>query len=248
MSAYSAYVSEDKIIIATDTLLMRDNQPEQPGQPSVKEHIGFTHKVHFFPNYRCCMVVFGYHQTGLYLDRFVNNTYGCTDIEYLVNLIERRFFDYIDIKSYPSVHGTPDIVPGLISVFAYSKIEAKMVWYVIKVARDGIKVTQKTTPGAVFSVPPIKDKQAENAVCNNVDLGLYGLLTELIKLQYAESKNDVAQTMPIGGEVMMTTMLSSPSFSISMEFVHTFDNYNQANEGFIKNAFNLNKKPFMHVL
>lgn len=237
MSAFSAYISNETIVIATDTLLTREYTPLQAGNDVTPEHIGFGHKMHFFPNYRCCMVSFGYHQTGLHLHRFINNTYGCTDIEYLINLIERQFFDYLPLSQYEIIPGGTKTSPGLISVFAYSRMRKKMVFYVINITWDGLNVIEKDTPGIAVSIPPIKDKAAESAVAQRADLNLNGVLIELMKLQYEQSQNDVSQSMPMGGEVMITTMLSLPAFSISVEFAHQFENYREATAGFLRNAF-----------
>lgn len=226
MSAFAVYLSDNKIMVATDTLLFRDfYHNDVSDQKPISVPIGFSQKVLLCANYRCIMVCFGFHKTANHLQDFINDLNGCGDVDSLVKEIEDNFYNSIDFKDY-AWHENEKTIPGCIQVFGFSEIEQRMVWYLVNVHRTHLKSVKKTyAPHSVFCVPFIKDKSEERQIGSRVDLSIYGALVELMKLQYTESLNPSSRTVALGGEIMITTILSKPSFSITFEFAHKFDNF-----------------------
>jgi hypothetical protein len=204
----------------------------EPERPHSIVPIGFSQKTHLFPNHRCVIICFGFDKTAGYLEKFVNNLKGCNDIENVVKEIENNFYKTIDFTAYLK-RENETIIPGSLQILGYSELEQKMVWYVVNVHWTHLTAVKKEfISGTVICIPFIKDKSAEAQIGSRQDLGIHDVLIELMKLQYQESLNPLTRTSALGGEIMITTVLSKPYFSMSVEFPYRFENFALINNGY----------------
>ena len=233
MSAFVIYLNDEKLAIATDTMLYKElHYNAEPERPHHIVPVGFSQKAHLFPNHRCVIVCFGFDKTSDYLEEFVRSLKGCADVENIVKEIESGFYKTLDFTTYEK-RDSESIMPGSLQICGYSELEKKMVWYVVNIHWTHLTVVKKDfISGTIVSVPFIKDKAIEAQIGSRNDLSIHDILIELMKLQYQESLNPLTRTVGVGGEIMMTTILSKPYFSVTVEFLYRFENFDLINNGY----------------
>ncbi|WP_298709769.1 hypothetical protein [uncultured Chitinophaga sp.] len=220
MSAINAYLTDDFVVIATDTLA--HYKSETAVIPK-----NFISKTFNLPQFNCCFTIRGYVALGMTFYHYLNEQVIANDVETVLQVVKASFFNTLPMDDYPNSH------IGTINLFGYSRASRTLQGYQLTVTKAGIECSQRKKNEFILwpSAEGINDIIETFASSENPRSEEYfqQLMTALLERQKAADQElPLNLQVGIGGQIQFSLLVKNEAGTSTIyrtQMIHDFNDF-----------------------